>query len=183
MQIDPRKGRDAPARSTPRSATCSTTFPNQLVEIYSVLAERIGETLSGESAPFFDQRDRFGSRRRRSRSARRSSRCCERLPDSGNVRLTVPPREVELQLSCCPSSWPSTVCRPRMYCRPSMPLITAARWPNSIRRIAACRWSCASRDAGADPHAARRAACVDGTARWCRYRPVAKIEHGARRAA
>ena len=28
-------------------------FPNQLVEIYSVLAERIGETLSGESASFF----------------------------------------------------------------------------------------------------------------------------------
>src|SRR4029077_2989040 len=28
-------------------------FPNQLVEIYSVLAERIGETLSGEVAPFF----------------------------------------------------------------------------------------------------------------------------------
>ena len=27
-------------------------YPNQLVEIYSVLAERIGETLSGESAPF-----------------------------------------------------------------------------------------------------------------------------------
>ena len=28
-------------------------FPNQLTEIYSVLAERIGETLSGETAPFF----------------------------------------------------------------------------------------------------------------------------------
>ena len=28
-------------------------FPNQLVEIYSVLVERIGETLSGEGAPFF----------------------------------------------------------------------------------------------------------------------------------
>jgi Cu/Ag efflux pump CusA len=76
-------------------------YPNQLVEIYSVLGERIGETLSGESAPFsisvigsdLDADDRVGAR---------IVEVLQHLPDSGNVRLTVPPRQVELHLELLP---------------------------------------------------------------------------------
>src|SRR5271170_8028256 len=77
-------------------------FPNQLVEIYSVLAERIGETLSGESAPFtisvigsdLDADDRVGAQ---------IVEVLQHLPGSGNVRLTVPPREAELHVELLPS--------------------------------------------------------------------------------
>jgi Cu/Ag efflux pump CusA len=76
-------------------------FPNQLVETYSVLAERIGETLSGESAPFsisvigsdLDIDDRVGAQ---------IVDLLQQLPDSGNVRLAVPPREVELHVELKP---------------------------------------------------------------------------------
>lgn len=72
-------------------------FPNQLVEIYSVLAERIGETLAGESAPFFisvfgadlDVDDAV---------AEEIAEVLRRLPDSGHVRLKVPPQQIELSL-------------------------------------------------------------------------------------
>ena len=57
------------ARSRPRIREVFDDFPNQLVEIYSVLAERIGETLSGESAPFFVSVFGSGSRRATIRSA------------------------------------------------------------------------------------------------------------------
>jgi len=76
-------------------------YPNQLVEIYSVLAERIGETLSGESAPFsisvigsdLDADDRVGAQ---------IVEVLQHLPGSGNVRLTVPPREAELHVELEP---------------------------------------------------------------------------------
>lgn len=76
-------------------------FPNQLVETYSVLAERIGETLSGESAPFsisvigsdLDVDDRVGAQ---------IVDLLQRLPESGTVRLAVPPREVELHVELKP---------------------------------------------------------------------------------
>src|ERR1700732_282661 len=76
-------------------------FPNQLVEIYSVLGERIGETLSGESAPFsisvigsdLDADDRVGAQ---------IVEVLQRLPDRRNVRLMVPPRQVELHLDLLP---------------------------------------------------------------------------------
>jgi len=76
-------------------------YPNQLVEIYSVLAERIGETLSGESAPFtisvigsdLDADDRVGAQ---------IVEVLAHLPGSGNVRLTVPPRQVELHVELLP---------------------------------------------------------------------------------
>ncbi len=72
-------------------------FPNQLVEIYSVLAERIGETLSGEVAPFFvsvfgpdlDVDDEV---------AGQIAAVLRRWPQSGTVRLQVPPRQPELQV-------------------------------------------------------------------------------------
>ncbi len=76
-------------------------YPNQLVEIYSVLAERIGETLSGESAPFtisvigsdLDADDRVGAQ---------IVEVLAHVPGSGNVRLTVPPRQVELHVELLP---------------------------------------------------------------------------------
>lgn len=72
-------------------------FPNQLVEIYSVLAERIGETLAGESSPFFvsvfgqdlDANDRV---------AAQIAALLDSLPDAGNVRVKLPPRQSELSV-------------------------------------------------------------------------------------
>jgi Cu/Ag efflux pump CusA len=66
-----------------------------------VLGERIGETLSGESAPFsisvigsdLDADDLVGAQ---------IVDVLQRLPASGNVRLTVPPREVELHVELKP---------------------------------------------------------------------------------
>jgi CzcA family heavy metal efflux pump len=100
VQIDPRQGHSA----TEIDAAIRDVFddyPNQLVEIYSVLAERIGETLSGESAPFtisvmgsdLDVDDRVGAQ---------IVDVLQHLPDSGNVRLTIPPREVEMHLELEP---------------------------------------------------------------------------------
>jgi len=76
-------------------------FPNQLVEIYSVLAERIGETLSGEVAPFFvsvfgpdlDADDQV---------AGEIAQVLRQWPQSGTVRLEVPPRQPELRLEMHP---------------------------------------------------------------------------------
>src|SRR5580658_1966754 len=100
VQIDPQKGRvasdiDAAIRDV------FEDYPNQLVEIYSVLAERIGETLSGESAPFsisvigsdLDADDRVGAQ---------IVDVLRHLPGSGDVRLTVPPRQVELRVELRP---------------------------------------------------------------------------------
>jgi CzcA family heavy metal efflux pump len=76
-------------------------FPNQLVEIYSVLAERIGETLSGEGAPFFisvfgpdlDADDQV---------AGEIADVLRQWPQSGTVRLEVPPRQPELRIEMRP---------------------------------------------------------------------------------
>jgi Cu/Ag efflux pump CusA len=101
VQIDPRQGRSA-AQIDAAIRDVFDDYPNQLVEIYSVLAERIGETLSGESAPFsisvigsdLDADDRVGAQ---------IVEVLQRLPDSGNVRLAVPPREVELHVELEPA--------------------------------------------------------------------------------
>jgi CzcA family heavy metal efflux pump len=76
-------------------------FPNQLTEIYSVLAERIGETLSGETAPFFvsvfgDDLDTDDA------VATRIAAVLRKLPHAGEVRLQVPPREPELHVRLRP---------------------------------------------------------------------------------
>jgi Cu/Ag efflux pump CusA len=100
VQIDPRKGRSA-SQIEAAIRDVFDDYPNQLVEIYSVLSERIGETLSGESAPFFisvigsdlDTDDLVGAR---------IVEVLQSLPDSGTVRLTVPPREAELHLELLP---------------------------------------------------------------------------------
>ncbi|HTV98431.1 MAG TPA: efflux RND transporter permease subunit [Steroidobacteraceae bacterium] len=100
VQIDPRRRNAAEIDAAIRDVF--DDYPNQLVEIYSVLAERIGETLSGESAPFsisvigsdLDADDRVGAR---------IVEVLEHLPGSGNVRLVVPPREAELHVELEPA--------------------------------------------------------------------------------
>ena len=101
VQIDPRQGHTA-GEIEAAIRDVFDDFPNQLVEIYSVLAERIGETLSGESAPFtisvvgsdLDADDLVGAR---------IVEVLQHLPDSGNVRLTVPPRQAELHVELLPA--------------------------------------------------------------------------------
>jgi len=100
VQIDPRTGHSANEIEA-KIRDVFDDYPNQLVEIYSVLAERIGETLSGESAPFtisvmgsdLDVDDRVGAQ---------IVDVLQHVPDSGNVRLTVPPREAEMHLELLP---------------------------------------------------------------------------------
>ncbi|HEY6985577.1 MAG TPA: efflux RND transporter permease subunit, partial [Rhodanobacteraceae bacterium] len=102
VQIDPAKGHtasdiDAAIRDV------FDDYPNQLVEIYSVLAERIGETLSGESAPFsvsvfgadLDVDDQV---------AGAIAEVLQKLPNSGTVRLVVPPRQPELRVRVKPEA-------------------------------------------------------------------------------
>jgi Cu/Ag efflux pump CusA len=96
VQIDPQLNHNA-AEIDAAIRDVFDDYPNQLVEIYSVLAERIGETLSGESAPFtisvigsdLDADDRVGAQ---------IVDVLQHLPGSGEARLTVPPREVELHI-------------------------------------------------------------------------------------
>ena len=100
VQIDPKQGRSA-SEIDAAIRDVFDDYPNQLVEIFSVLGERIGETLSGESAPFsisvigsdLDADDLVGAQ---------IVDVLQRLPASGNVRLTVPPREVELHVELKP---------------------------------------------------------------------------------
>jgi len=100
VQIDPARGSSA-AQIEARIRDVFDDFPNQLVEIYSVLAERIGETLSGESASFFVSV--FGPDLDRDDAvASDIAAVLARLPDSGAVRLKVPPRQPELRLELRP---------------------------------------------------------------------------------
>src|SRR5450631_734316 len=100
VQIDPAQGHSATDIDAAIRGVFNN-FPNQLVEIYSVLAERIGETLSGESAPFsisvigsdLDADDRVGAQ---------IVELLQHLPNSGNARLVVPPREAELHVELLP---------------------------------------------------------------------------------
>jgi CzcA family heavy metal efflux pump len=76
-------------------------FPNQLTEIYSVLAERIGETLSGETAPFFVSV--FGNDLDTDDAvATKIAAVLQKLPDADDVRLEVPSREPELYVQLLP---------------------------------------------------------------------------------
>jgi Cu/Ag efflux pump CusA len=100
IQIDPQKGHDA-AQINAAIRKVFNQYQNASIEINSVLAERIGETLSGESAPFsvsvtgtdLDADDRVGAQ---------IAEVLRTLPDSGNVRLVVPPRQLELQITLLP---------------------------------------------------------------------------------
>jgi Cu/Ag efflux pump CusA len=96
VQIDPLQGRSA-VDIDAAIRRAFERYPSQLVEIYSVLAERIGETISGESAAFsinvigsdLDADDRVGAQ---------IVEVLRRLKGSGTVRLIVPPRQVELRV-------------------------------------------------------------------------------------
>ena len=100
IQINPAKG-FTPGQIEASIRKVFGAFPNQLTEIYSVLAERIGETLSGESSPFFvsvfgidlDTDDAV---------AEQVAAVLQKLPDAGEVRLQVPPREPELRVQLRP---------------------------------------------------------------------------------
>ena len=101
VQIDPEHGATA-AQIETKIRDVFDDFPNQLVEIYSVLAERIGETLSGESASFFISV--FGpDLDRDDQIATQIAAVLEKLPDSGAVRLKVPARQPELRLELKPN--------------------------------------------------------------------------------
>jgi CzcA family heavy metal efflux pump len=96
IQLDPVQGLTT-AQLEARVRAVFEAFPNQLVEIYSVLAERIGETLSGEVSPFFvsvfgpdlDVDDKV---------AGDIAAVLKQWPQSGSVHLEVPPRQPELQI-------------------------------------------------------------------------------------
>jgi CzcA family heavy metal efflux pump len=96
IQLDPSQGLTT-SQMEARVRAVFEAFPNQLVEIYSVLAERIGETLSGEVAPFFvsvfgpdlDVDDQV---------AGEIAAVLKQWPQSGSVHLQVPPRQPELQV-------------------------------------------------------------------------------------
>src|SRR3984957_20320876 len=100
IQLDPSRGVTA-EQIEARVRSVFDDFPNQLVEIYSVLAERIGETLSGEGAPFFisvfgpdlDADDQV---------AGEIADVLRQWPQSGTVRLEVPPRQPELRIEMRP---------------------------------------------------------------------------------
>jgi CzcA family heavy metal efflux pump len=96
IQINPAKG-FTPDQIETAIRKVFGDFPNQLTEIYSVLAERIGETLSGETAPFFvsvfgDDLDTDDA------VATRIAAVLQKVPHAGEVRLQVPAREPELQV-------------------------------------------------------------------------------------
>ena len=100
IQLDPAHGVTTEQLDT-RVREVFAQFPNQLVEIYSVLAERIGETLSGEVAPFFVSV--FGTDLdRNDQVAEEIAALLRQWPESGTVRLAVPPRQPELQLRLRP---------------------------------------------------------------------------------
>ena len=101
VQIDPRQSHEA-IEIDRAIRTVFDRYPKQLIEINSVLAERIGETLTGQSAPFsiavigpdLDADDRVGAQ---------IADVLQHLPGSGNVRLVVPPRQAELQITLLPA--------------------------------------------------------------------------------
>jgi len=100
IQMSPGKGY-TPDRIEAAIRRVFVNFPNQLTEIYSVLAERIGETLSGESSPFFVSV--FGNDLDTDDAvAARIADVLKKLPHPGEVRLEVPPRQPELQVQLRP---------------------------------------------------------------------------------
>ena len=100
IQLDPSRGIPTPQLERKVRAAFDQ-FPDQLVEIYSVLAERIGETLSGEVAPFFVSV--FGSDLDADdQVAGEIAALLREWPQSGAVRLEVPPRQPEMQVQLRP---------------------------------------------------------------------------------
>ncbi len=100
IQIDPTQGY-TPSQIEAGIRKVFEDFPNQLTEVYSVLAERIGETLSGETASFFVSV--FGNDLDTDDAvAARIAAVLKKLPHAGEVRLQVPPRQPELHVRLRP---------------------------------------------------------------------------------
>ncbi len=100
IQIDPAQGY-TPSEIEAGIRKVFADFPNQLTEVYSVLAERIGETLSGETAPFVVSV--FGNNLNTDDAvANRIAAVLHGLPHAGEVRLQVPPRQPELHVQLRP---------------------------------------------------------------------------------
>jgi CzcA family heavy metal efflux pump len=100
VQIDG-KGKRPAAQVDAAIRQAFERYPNQLVEINSVLAERIGETISGDNSPFsvsvigsdLDADDRV---------AEQIVAVLEKLPESSTVRMKLPPRQLELHVELQP---------------------------------------------------------------------------------
>ena len=91
-----------------------------------MLAERIGETLSGEVAPFFVSVFGSGPRHRRPGGGADRRGAAQLAAAAATVQLEVPPRQPELQVQLrAGAAGCSTDCRPRMCCRRSTPRTTA----------------------------------------------------------
>ncbi len=100
IQISPAKGHTS-SQIEAAIRKVLDDFPNQLSEVYSVLTERIGETLSGETAPFFVSV--FGNDLDTDDAvATRIAAVLSKLPDASEVRLQVPPRQPELHVKLRP---------------------------------------------------------------------------------
>ncbi len=97
VQLDPAYGRTA----VHSIRQLFERFPGQLAEINSMLTERIGETLSGQAAPFVVSI--FGTDLEADdRVARDIAQVLRSLPHSGAVRLVVPQQQPELQVQLDP---------------------------------------------------------------------------------
>jgi CzcA family heavy metal efflux pump len=102
IQIDPQHARGT-RDVTSAIRRVFEQYPKELVEIDSMLTERIGETVSGESAPFsisilgsdLDVDDQV---------AANIAEVLQHLPDSGRIRLAIPPRQSELHITLLPAS-------------------------------------------------------------------------------
>jgi CzcA family heavy metal efflux pump len=93
VQVDPASGRTV----TASIRELFSRFPNQLTEINSMLTERIGETLSGDAAPFLVSV--FGTDLESDdQVAGQIAQVLHSLPNSGEVRLVVPVRQPELEV-------------------------------------------------------------------------------------
>ncbi|HZO23307.1 MAG TPA: efflux RND transporter permease subunit, partial [Steroidobacteraceae bacterium] len=97
VQVDPAAGRTV----VEQIRAAFEDFPGQLSEINSMLTERIGETLSGDAAPFLVSV--FGTDLEADdRIAEQVAKVLRSLPSSGAVRLLVPVRQPEIELALKP---------------------------------------------------------------------------------
>jgi CzcA family heavy metal efflux pump len=96
IRIEPSDARGAEAIEADIRAVFDS-YPNQHAEVYSVLAERIGETLTGEGGAF--SVSVFGNDLERNDAvAARIAEVVGEIPGAAGVRLGVPPRQPQLRI-------------------------------------------------------------------------------------